>query len=122
GAGLDCRRGDSRHHRRLSEGRSARRLARNEQFAAERDGKIGCRPVNHDAPAFEENAQSTMAPINIVRPQAMVRTALRGAARHSRRTKPIRFAVSNPIARLSGQPMEGPRSPSRGVAAPYRKM
>src|SRR5437588_1968185 len=46
----------------------------------------------------------------------------RETRRHSPTPTPIALARRRPVARLSGQPIEVPRGPSRGAAAPYTKM
>jgi len=76
----------------------------------------------HDAPRRLETAQRTIAASKTRMPPRMRAAAGPGAPRHSPSSRPMELATSRPTARLSGHPMEGPISPSSGVAAPYRKM
>src|SRR5689334_16266338 len=67
-------------------------------------------------------AHITIAKRSVETPRFILRIAVEVTPRHSPSNAPMRFATSKPTARLSGQPMDGPRSPRRGVAAPYRNM
>src|SRR2546430_189613 len=111
---------EARHGFGVAEGIAVRPLTRNNKTP--KQGPAARRQPIHHAPTFVEAAQMTIAAHRIRIPKRMYRTACDPASRHSPRRKPMTLATRSPMARLSGQPIDGPMSPSRGVAAPYKQI